>query len=527
MRIAIRLVSEPFGQSRPYMGVGGADVIQRWRKAGADRPDRLVGDHQVGGGRPVRHRPGELPVEDSVGLAAAPLRLGLADAEDGEEPGPPGGLGLGADLGVGFLVVGAALGMADDDQRAAGVGDHLGRDVAGMGAGFVGVAVLPADLHRRAGDRGDSRGDQRRRRADRHVAVGVGRSRRRSPSARRGWRCRRSSSSCRPRASCVQPSMSPGKPDAVAETAPKSKHAVTGLPAALGMPQHETGRRRWRLPNSGSPDCAARPPRRAGGGAHARPALLPRSRHHRRDRQRRDLRQPRGDAPLRPGDQGGVRGLQRAHLQPDRGGGGRCRRRSAGALPEDRRGRASPSTNRRRRWPRSSTDLVGDGGKAPVTVDALLSLGGNVGDRKALHGRRRRGDSHALARHIGTARSSYYRTAPDGPVKQDWFLNIAVCCQHDDDSSGDWPRPAARSRRRSAATAPARSPGGRVPSTSTSSLRLWRHDRRCGTRRRAFVLVPLAEIAPLCRDRGSDLAARVRRRTRHRETRLAGAGLTA
>ena len=56
---------------------------------------------------------------------------------------------------------------------------------------------------------------------------------------------------------------------------------------------------------------------------------------------------------------------------------------------------------------------------------ALLSLGGNLGDRKSLI------DTAVvrLGQLPGTrlrARSSYYRTVPVGPVKQDWFLNIAV-----------------------------------------------------------------------------------------------------
>ena len=60
-----------------------------------------------------------------------------------------------------------------------------------------------------------------------------------------------------------------------------------------------------------------------------------------------------------------------------------------------------------------------------MTNEALLSLGGNVGDRRALV-------DAAVARLAalpGTrlrAHSSYYRTAPVGPVSQEWFLNIAV-----------------------------------------------------------------------------------------------------
>ena len=41
-------------------GVHLGDVGRRRRQAGADRPDRLVGDHQIGGGRAVRQRAVEL-----------------------------------------------------------------------------------------------------------------------------------------------------------------------------------------------------------------------------------------------------------------------------------------------------------------------------------------------------------------------------------------------------------------------------------------------------------------------------------
>lgn len=58
-------------------------------------------------------------------------------------------------------------------------------------------------------------------------------------------------------------------------------------------------------------------------------------------------------------------------------------------------------------------------------TDALLALGSNLGDRRKLV------DEAAarLGRQPGirlTARSSYFKTEPVGPVDQEWFLNIAV-----------------------------------------------------------------------------------------------------
>ena len=42
-------------------------------------------------------------------------------------------------------MVGAALGMADDDGGGARVRQHLGRDIARMGAGSLGMAILRPD----------------------------------------------------------------------------------------------------------------------------------------------------------------------------------------------------------------------------------------------------------------------------------------------------------------------------------------------------------------------------------------------
>ncbi len=73
------------------------------------------------------------------------LLLGLADADDGDQSGAPGRFGLLAHQRIGFAVVGAALGMADDDGRGAGIGQHFRRQIAGVGAGSLGMTILGAD----------------------------------------------------------------------------------------------------------------------------------------------------------------------------------------------------------------------------------------------------------------------------------------------------------------------------------------------------------------------------------------------
>ena len=73
------------------------------------------------------------------------LLLGFADADDRGQPGAPGRLGLLPDQRIALAVIGAPLGMADNDGAGAGIRQHFGRDIAGMGARRLGVAILRAD----------------------------------------------------------------------------------------------------------------------------------------------------------------------------------------------------------------------------------------------------------------------------------------------------------------------------------------------------------------------------------------------
>ena len=62
--------------------------------------------------------------------------------------------------------------MADDDGHGAGVLEHFGGDVAGVGTGRQRVAVLAADRDTRSGGNGGKVRDQRRRRT--HHQLGLG-----------------------------------------------------------------------------------------------------------------------------------------------------------------------------------------------------------------------------------------------------------------------------------------------------------------------------------------------------------------
>ena len=135
-----------------------------------------------------------------------------------------------------------------------------------------------------------------------------------------------------------------------------------------------------------------------------------------------------------------------------------------------------------------------------MSVEALLGLGSNLGNRKALI-------DDAVWRLGGLpgtrlrARSSYYQTVPVGPVKQEWFLNIAVALATDMSQSDLLTACHAiettlgRDRSREIFWGP------RPIDIDLIAYAEWfRFDER------AFVLIPLAEIAPLFRADGQTLA---------------------
>ena len=113
---ALAVAADQRGADR---GVHLGDVGRRRDLAGADRPDRLVGDDQLALLPVVGQRAGEHGASTtSTWSPARALGLALADADDGDEARGQRRLGLGADLGIALALVGAALAMADDDAAA-------------------------------------------------------------------------------------------------------------------------------------------------------------------------------------------------------------------------------------------------------------------------------------------------------------------------------------------------------------------------------------------------------------------------
>lgn len=133
-------------------------------------------------------------------------------------------------------------------------------------------------------------------------------------------------------------------------------------------------------------------------------------------------------------------------------------------------------------------------------MDALISLGGNVGDRRA----NMEAALGAIAALPGTkvlADSPCYRTEPDGPVAQDWFVNLAVAVR----TTLDADELAAACRAIEASLGRDRSreiPSG--PRTiDIDVIATGRGDELAAAKgrldTRPFVIVPLSDIAPSAR----------------------------
>ena len=119
-------------------GMHGSDVGLGRGAAGADRPDRLVGDDAGKAGRQAAGelgaRPPRMAVSRSGACAFAPRSRPTQTI--GVRPAAPRGDRLGADDRLaGLAVIGATFGMADDHPgwRPAS-SQHRRGDVAGMGA---------------------------------------------------------------------------------------------------------------------------------------------------------------------------------------------------------------------------------------------------------------------------------------------------------------------------------------------------------------------------------------------------------
>src|SRR3954452_7060550 len=133
-------------------------LLGRRDLAGPDRPDRLVGDHDVAEALvgDLAQVLLDLVAQVSLGVARLALVLGLTHAEDRDEPGVERRLHLLRQRTVGLAEVLAPLGVPEHDAVDPELDEHRGRDLAGERAllGLVHVLGVHADPVRRLAGRG-------------------------------------------------------------------------------------------------------------------------------------------------------------------------------------------------------------------------------------------------------------------------------------------------------------------------------------------------------------------------------------
>ena len=106
-------------------------LLRRGILARADRPHRLVGDHDLPkllGGQ-AGERALELAANDPHGLLRLPLGQRFTEADDGSQPGLQGRVDLVVDLGVGLAEDVAAFAVAEDHVSAAEILQHRRRSL--------------------------------------------------------------------------------------------------------------------------------------------------------------------------------------------------------------------------------------------------------------------------------------------------------------------------------------------------------------------------------------------------------------
>ena len=124
-----------------------ARLLRRRVVAGADGPDRLVGDRYAGhvGGRDPFEAAGELRSGHGLGLAGLALVERLAHAQHDLEAGLQPGGDLAAHQLVALAVEVAPLGVAEDHRVGPHVAQHRGADLARERARGLVAAVLGPD----------------------------------------------------------------------------------------------------------------------------------------------------------------------------------------------------------------------------------------------------------------------------------------------------------------------------------------------------------------------------------------------
>ena len=159
MRASCGLLWRAIGDQRADEGRRLLCLLGLGDLAGADRPDRLVGDRDLA--EPLGRHLGEalldLVAQLALGVALLALGLGLADAEDRREAGGERRRDLERQRLVGLGEQLAALRVPEHHAVDIQLGEHRRGDLAGEGPVLGLVHVLREHLHARAARRVDHR----------------------------------------------------------------------------------------------------------------------------------------------------------------------------------------------------------------------------------------------------------------------------------------------------------------------------------------------------------------------------------
>ena len=156
-------------------GMDLLSLIGRGGLAGADRPHRLVRNHElvaISGGD-ILEADVHLALDDFVELSGFALLERLADAHDCGEACSNDGAGALVDGLVRHAEVLATLGVADNDILGTSIDEHSRGDLARVGAARLPVGVLGTSLNLRTLAGLDSCGDVDRGRAAHDIDIGV------------------------------------------------------------------------------------------------------------------------------------------------------------------------------------------------------------------------------------------------------------------------------------------------------------------------------------------------------------------
>ena len=130
-----------------HHGMHGGYIGFRRCAARADRPDGFISHHPAGGAKAIRQAFRHLLGHHFLSPAQQPVILGFAHANHRDQAGGQGGLGLGADAVARFPIRHAAFRMAQNNVSGAGILQHGGGNIPGMGTLGGLMAILPAKRH--------------------------------------------------------------------------------------------------------------------------------------------------------------------------------------------------------------------------------------------------------------------------------------------------------------------------------------------------------------------------------------------